>query len=103
MARRAEADLELDQSRLNVIEMAGITGVENPQAAAVEGCEPLPRYGRGAMPETFVEGDVWLAAFDGAGTRRRRQGSQSKRAKHRLFHVPDPSPHASDPIMATIG
>ena len=67
--------------------MAGIARVENPQADPMESCEPLAGYILRVMAEPLVEGDIWIAAFDGGGTRRRSQETEPKRAKHRVFHA----------------
>ena len=44
------------------------------------------RFSR-VMAEPLVEGDIWIAAFDEGGTRRRSQETEPKRAKHRVFHA----------------
>ena len=67
--------------------MAGIARVENPQADPMESCEPLAGYILRVMAEPIVEGNIWIAAFDGGGTRRRSQETEPKRAKHRVFHA----------------
>jgi hypothetical protein len=87
LARPGEAQFELNEFRLHIEQVTGITRIEYPQAAPMKSCELLTGYIFEVVAEPLVKGDVWSAAIDGGGTRRGSQETKSQGSEHRVFQV----------------